>query len=697
MSTPLLDLFVRLSLDASEYEAGIKEVKGSGESFAVSFSKAFKAAAKATVAAFTTAGTAVSVITKQSVDAFSSYEQLWGGVQKLYGNAGMSLEDYAKANKKTTEEVREEWEYLEESQNRVLANAQQAFLTSGMSVNQYMETATQFSAALIKSLGGDMEEAARITDVAMQAMSDNVNTFGSDIEFVSNAFKGLSRNNYTMIDNLKLGYAGTATGMMELINDSGVLGKTLTDTSELAEVGFAKMVEAIQAVQKAQGIAGTTAREAMHTIEGSANATKAAWQNVLTAIGKGEGVSEAFEGLTTALLGDESGGGLINNIIPRVKTVMEAIGNSVVEFAPFIIEKIPELIAEIAPSLFESTLSLISSVWNLVKSKAPEMIQAGLDFLTGFSSGLVEGIPQMLDNVLPIIESLTAKFHDFVGKLVDTGLELLLGLVKGIANGLPQLIAYVPQIVINIANTINDNMPKILATAWEMVKTIIRGIIDSLPALKENAGKIVEAIFSVIQAINWLDLGKKIITGIINGIKAMVGSVGEGMKNVAKTAFDNFKSGMKWDELGKNIIEGIKNGVVGAAKGLANTVVNAASNALNAVKGFLGIRSPSKVMRDQVGKWMSIGLGEGFEDNMPIDEMVSTVKDAVKEVSKASVFEIGDAPEFKIDRYNEPLMPSAFGGIVINVYGEDKSVTEIAEEVNRILQKQITSVRRVYR
>lgn len=201
----VFELMASLKLDSSDYDKGLDKAEGKGKGLVSKLGSGLKTAAKVTSATIGAASVAVGVLAKKSVDAYGEQEQLVGGVQKLYGNMGMSLKEYAKSQGKSTQEVKGEWKKLEKAQTTVLNNAKRAYKTAGMDANTYMETATQFSASLISSLNGNTQAAAKQTDVAMRAMSDNVNTFGSNMEDVSNAFKGFSKQNYTMLDNLKLG------------------------------------------------------------------------------------------------------------------------------------------------------------------------------------------------------------------------------------------------------------------------------------------------------------------------------------------------------------------------------------------------------------------------------------------------------------------------------------------------------------
>lgn len=612
----VLELFAKLGIDSKEYDQGLKNAEKDAKGFGETFKTALSTAAKVGVAAFGVASAAVVKFGKEAVSSYAEYEQLVGGVQKLYGNAGKSLSEYAQSIGKTNAEAYREWQDLENAQNTVIKNAEQAYLTSGMSMNEYMETATSFSAALIKSLGGDTQKAAEVTDIAMRAMSDNVNTFGSNAEAVSNAFMGLSRQNYMMIDNLKLGYAGTAQGMLELINDSGVLNEKLTDTKQLAEVGFDKMIMAIQKVQEQQGIAGTTAREAMFTIEGSANATKAAWQNVITTIAKGDGLGTAIDNLSKAIFGDSGGGGLLNNLIPRVQIALEGIGEFVGKASPIIAKKIPELVRSLFPVILSSATTLLGSLAGAIPSLF-EAVQGlimneGIGMVQRLSDGFLEGIPQFLSNALPMVLSFVEGLRENAGTIVDEGINLILNLATGLMNGLPQLIEYVPQIIENIAGIINDNAPKIFSAGWQLIVTLAQGLWNALPSVVENIGNIMSAAVAVIQAINWISLGSKIITFIGNGISALATSIPNLLKKIATEGWEAIKK-IDWIGIGKSIIDGIVSGIKSVGKNILGALSGAVTSAIDGVKGFLQIHSPSRLMRDEIGMPISEGIAAGIK------------------------------------------------------------------------------------
>lgn len=591
----ILELFAKLSLDSKEFDEGTDKAKGKFEKLSSFVGKAGKTAAVAFGAAFTAASTATIAMGKAALDSYSQYEQLSGGIQKLFG---------------------------EDAANTVFSYAEKAFLTSGKSMNEYMSSVSQISASLKRSIGDDLNEVARVADIAMQAISDNVNTFGSDAEFVENAIMGLSRNNYTMIDNLKLGYAGSAEGMRQLINDSGVLGYELKSTADLANVGFDKMVLAIQAVQEQQGIAGTTAKEALTTIEGAGKATTAAWQNVLTSIARGEGIQESLKGLSDAIFGvgliDGKETGLLNQIIPRIQKIMEGIGEFIAQAAPYLIEKIPQLITSLVPTI----LSASSQMLNSVASALPGMFTAirdlvmnqGVSLVGGFTEGFTEGFPEFLENGLSSINSFIENIRDDAGSIIDVGMTMIENLFQGIVSGLPTLLGYIPQIVGNMVSLLIENAPRMLEGAMNLMLSLLQGLVQSIPNIVSGIFSMVGSMVSALFSINWLDLGGKILTFLGEGIKALLSLPIELIKSLGTNIFNTFKN-IKWGELGKNLINGIVNGIKSIGSKIGETLMDFATGAFNKVKDFFGISSPSKLMRDEIGRWIPEGVAEGIRQN----------------------------------------------------------------------------------
>lgn len=537
----LFTLVAKLGLDSSEYEEGLDKSKDKATSFGDKLKSGIAGGAKLATAAIgsmaVAAGSAALVIGKSALDSYSNYEQLAGGIKKLYGDAADGM----------------------------LKFAQQGYLTSGKSANEYMATATSFSAALIKSLKGDAQRAAEITDIAMRAISDNVNTFGSDASAVENAIQGISRQNYTMLDNLKLGYAGTAGGMLELINDSGVLGKTLTDTSELANVGFDKMILAIEEIQRQQGIAGTTAKEAMTTIEGSATATKAAWENVITAIGKGEGIAEASGGLIAALFGENEGEGLVNQILPRVETIMDGVSTFLVDASPMILDALGEVVSIVAETL----------------------------------PGVVMGItPVMLQAASSIVSTLFDYLMDDLPTFMSAGISMIQSIADGLSDNLPTLLSTGVSMLAQLLGTIISYLPQLLSAGVQLIGSLVNGIVQSIPLVLTGMGDIISAAWGAITSFDWLSLGKSIVDGIVSGIR----------------------------RFGSNLI---------------TSVLDMAGGAFSAIKSFFGIASPSKLMRDEIGKFIPEGVAVGIEAN------TDSVSNAMKDLSDVATYAFG-TPEFEV-------------------------------------------------
>lgn len=527
----VFELVAKLVLDDKEYIEKLDESEKKASSFGDKLKSGVATGAKIGAAAIgsmaVAAGSAAVAIGKSALESYSSYEQLSGGIKKLYGDATDQMMKYAN----------------------------QAYLTSGKSANEYMETATSFSAAMIKSLGGDTQKAAEMTDVAMRAISDNVNTFGSDAAAVESAISGLSRQNYTMLDNLKLGYAGSAQGMLELINDSGVLGKTLKNTSELADVGFDQMVMAIQKVQEQQGIAGATAKEAMTTIEGSATATKAAWENVITAIGSGEGIADASQGLISALFGEAEGEGLINQIIPRIETIVEGISTFLVEASPMLLEALGQIVEIVGTALPETITTLF-----------PVLAQAASSVISTLFGFLMENLPT----------------------LMSAGMQMLQSLVNGIVNNLPQIVTTGISMLSQLIATIVSYLPQLLSMGVQLIGALVNGLLQSIPAVLSGIGEILSSAWDAFTSFDWLSLGKAIIDGIVDGLVSFGSKIGETLSNLAKGAF-------------------------------------------NAVKNFFGINSPSRLMRDEIGRYIPEGIAVGIEAN------ADSVTDAMNDLSNMTV------------------------------------------------------------
>ena len=331
MSTKVGSIHYELDLDDKEYNKKADKASSSFDSLGSKIAGVGTGIAKATGTALLAVGTAVAGVVTASVKAYGEYEQMVGGVQKIFGD----------------------------SADAVIANSRRAYETAGMNANAYMETVTGFSARLLQSLGGDTVKASEIADLAVRDMSDNANTFGTDIEMIKSAYQGFAKANFTMLDNLKLGYGGTAGEMARLINETGVMGDAFEATAEnVKNIGFDKMIEAVHVAQEGLKITGTTAKEASQTIQGSMNTAKASWQNLLTSLGTGDTdvIKDAMEGLATSV------GNAFRNISEIIPTILEGLVSVVAEIGNMDFSGlITGIIAQI-PRIIELAVSLVGSL-----------------------------------------------------------------------------------------------------------------------------------------------------------------------------------------------------------------------------------------------------------------------------------------------------------------------------------------------
>ena len=524
-------------------------------------------------------GTAVAGLAKQSVEVYADYEQLVGGVETLF----------------------------KDSADTVIGYADIAYKTAGLSANDYMDTVTSFSASLLQSLGGDTAKASEMANMAIIDMSDNANKMGTSMDMIQNAYQGFAKQNYTMLDNLKLGYGGTQAEMYRLMQDAEKLGAVFNSEYSLSSKGtleadFADIVTAIHTVQTEMDITGTTSKEASSTISGSISSMKASWTNLLTGMGDdtqdfGKLIDNFVESVAT--VGD--------NLLPRISIVLDGVVSLISNLAPKIIAKIPEIVGVILPSIIDSSRAITGAIINVLPQlfttiigvlpslvnnlvsnlgtfftqNLPIIFQKGAEMLNGLASGLSQNIPTLLANVLPMIEQFTATIGDNIGLVVDAGLNLIMQLGQGIINSIPVLIEYVPQIVINICDVINENAPKLLITAGTLIWNLIAGIIQSIPTLIANVPKIIEAIVSVITAFNWLNLGSSIVKGIANGIKNLPAT----LKQFASNAVNGIKSAFTGGGIG-NVVRTVFNGVKTSISTVMNSAKSVVSTAISKIKGF---------------------------------------------------------------------------------------------------------------
>lgn len=620
--------------------------------------------------------TAFGVMTKKALDSYASLEQNIGGVGTLFKDSSQSVVD----------------------------NAKKAYKTAGLSANAYMETVTSFSASLLQSLGGDTKKAADYADRAIIDMSDNANKMGTSMELIQNAYQGFAKQNYTMLDNLKLGYGGTKEEMQRLVQDASKMTdvqKELGVSVDGSSLSFGNIVNAISVMQKHMGIAGTTSEEASETISGSISSMKGAFDNFLNGTGSPKELAE-----TMVTAGKNVIRGL-SEIVPRLletlpevkqlvqENIVQAFSEDnvkqMVESGKNIIMSLISGMTDSLPNILPVALNLIQFTANAIVSNVPILAQKGYEILDNIISGFVSAIPTALPKVLDFIQGIGDKIAEAAPTLIEKGFDLLGKLVEGIVQAIPILIAKVPTIISTFANIINDNFPTILAKGFGLLWELIKGIISAIPDLIANAPKIVRAIVDVIMAFNWLSLGKNIITFFKNGISSMIGAVKNAGKsvydaiknaitnlpstlaNIGRTAMSGFENAIRSMigtaksaasavgsavlnaikaipkqvvSIGKNIVTGLWEGISGMVGWITDKVMGFANSVLGGIKKALGIHSPSRVMRDQVGKMMALGMGIGFEKNIPDADMQKGLETTIGKLQAEAdnIFRKGSAP-----------------------------------------------------
>ena len=571
----LLDVFVKLGVKdmASQAIAGIASKTKS------TLSAAASVAGKAVTAGVAAVSAGVVAMGKASLDAYKDYEQLSGGIQKLFGAGGQSLEQYAASVGKTTAEARGKFDSLMQGQAEVMQNAQNAFATAGMSANQYMEQVSGFSAALISSLGGDTVAAAKRADVAMRAISDNVNTFGSDMQSVQAAFQGFAKQNYTMLDNLKLGYGGTKEEMERLIADANEYAASIGEASNLSIESFADVVQAIELIQEKQGIAGTTAREAAQTIEGSINATKAAWENFLAELGKNDGdIGARINELAT------SATNVVNNILPRLKQIAEGIGNAIPELLPKAVELGGTILKAVGEGIVTSVPAVLASIGEAAGQLVDE-IAAGLE-------ALPERIPEIIDNFKIELLKFSVGFEQFFSGEGDTGeaVSRIGTALQDIASAAMEYLSS-EKVSTSIRNSAErifnslgsflstqiENLPTHLANAtiavahvgWDIIDAIGSGIVDNAPGLLDTA---LNAISNALDGL----------TAIVDEISAHLQEGGPSVFEGAEVLFQNILNALM--EKGPQIFDSL----LGLLGSLVNLVITNAPSMLTGAITFIG-------------------------------------------------------------------------------------------------------------
>lgn len=595
----LFELFVKIGADTTEANKGIDEVGQKTSGLGEKLKSGLATAGKVAVAGVAAGTAALGTLGTKAVEAYADYEQLVGGVETLF----------------------------KDGQDQVMDYANNAYKTAGLSANEYMETVTSFSASLLQSLDGDTSAAADKANLAITDMSDNANKMGTDMTSIQNAYQGFAKANYTMLDNLKLGYGGTQAEMERLLADAEKISGIKYDISSYADI-----VDAVHVVQTEMGITGTTAEEAASTIQGSFGMMKSAWQNLVT------GMADPDQDLGV-LVGNFTDSVVIagNNLIPRIQELLPRIVEATTSLIGTVSEQLPAILGTVLPSLVEGATNLVTglmaalpSVLSVLADVAPTVIntlvpalidllpqitQTGIDVIVSLVQGIADALPQLIpaatDAIIKIVEVLTSPEN--LGNLIDAALAIILALVDGLVDATPKLIAAVPDVIANLVTAIIANMPKILEAGVEITMALADGLIKAIPEL---VAAIPNLILGIVQGIidnlpEIIMAGPKIIAALATGLIEAIPDIVMVIPQLIRSIVDTFLS-FDWGSIGKNIVEGIKNGFVNMWNSFKQTVENVFTGLVDGVKSFLGIASPSKVFAG-IGGYMAEGLGQGFD------------------------------------------------------------------------------------
>ena len=542
----LFELFVKIGVDDQASGNISKITSGLGKGLAT--------AAKIGVAAVGAAATGIAALTKSSIEGYAEYEQLVGGVETLFKQSADVVQQYA-------------------------ANA---YKTAGMSANEYVETVTSFSASLLQSLDGDTSKAAEKANLAITDMSDNANKMGTSMEMIQNAYNGFAKQNYTMLDNLKLGYGGTKEEMQRLLDDAEKLSGQKFDLSSYGDI-----VDAIHVVQTEMGITGTTAKEASTTISGSVSSMKSAWQNLVT------GISDENANLEQ-LVGNfvDSAITAAGNISPRIEQVLSGIGMLGEKIAPVIADGISSAV-EKAPEFLTAGANMLVSLGNALMEQSDLLIQNAFDLILVLADGLIQGVGGLADSALELVEKLAMWVEEYSNVLADKAVTLITTLANAIIKNLPGLIVAAVRIIGSLATGLIENLPTLIKQVPTIIAELVNGFVEGLPDIIDVGKQIIEGLWEGIASMaSWIgDKVSGFVGGLVDDVKGVLGihspsrvfsgigenmalGLGEGWDNEYGRISKNIKSGL---DFGTASVDFASSGLGVSSAGIINGVANSGS------------------------------------------------------------------------------------------------------------------------
>lgn len=542
---------------------GGKVVSGFGSTI----KKGFALAAKAGIATISAASAGIGAIVKSSASAYADYEQNIGGIETLFKDNADTIVKYAS----------------------------EAYKTAGISANDYMQNVTSFSASLLQGLGGDTAQAAEIANEAMVDMSDNANKMGTDISAIQNAYQGFAKQNYTMLDNLKLGYGGTQAEMARLINDSGVLGDSIkVDEKTVNSVSFDKMIEAIHKVQTDLDITGTTSKEAATTVSGSLGSVKAAWANLMAGMGdKNADLKNLIKEMVSTVKT------FAKNILPVIKQALSGVTTLISELAPDIAAELPQLVSDLLPQLIEAGTQIFQALVKGISDNIGTITQAAITAITTIATALIQNTGPLVQSLATIITTIAQALPTILPDLTEAIKQQMPLILQAILDSLPAIIECATQIIVTIAETLANNINLIVDGAVKIIDTLAMSLSDS-----DTAKKLTEAAFKIVFTLtkeivknlpdilaSGILIAVEIVKGIAQGMVDYFAPVSDALSDMLIDLTDWFSR--KWNdfkEWGSDMIQAFIDGIKEKWQSLKDTVCDVASS----VKDFLGFSEPDK-------------------------------------------------------------------------------------------------------
>ena len=542
---------------------GGKVVSGFGSTI----KKGFALAAKAGIATISAASAGIGAIVKSSASAYADYEQNIGGVETLFKDNADTIVKYAS----------------------------EAYKTAGISANDYMQNVTSFSASLLQGLGGDTAQAAEIANEAMVDMSDNANKFGTDISSIQNAYQGFTKQNYTMLDNLKLGYGGTQAEMARLINDSGVLGDSIkVDEKTVNSVSFDKMIEAIHKVQTDLDITGTTSKEAATTVSGSLGSVKAAWANLMAGMGdKNADLKNLIKEMVSTVKT------FAKNIMPVIKQALSGVTTLISELAPDIAVELPQLVSDLLPQLIEAGTQIFQALVKGISDNIGTITQAAITAIITIATALIQNTGPLVQSLATIITTIAQALPTILPDLINAIVEQIPTVIQAVIDCMPAIIDGTIQIVTAIAEALVDNIDLIIDGAVQIIDALTMSLSDS-----DTAAKLAQSALEIIGTLTMellknlpdiladgILIAVELIKGIAQGMVDYFAPVSDALSDMLIDLTDWFSR--KWNdfkEWGSDMIQAFIDGIKEKWQSLKDTVCDVASS----VKDFLGFSEPDK-------------------------------------------------------------------------------------------------------